>query len=181
VQGPQILLTQQSAAASFEFTATFTQAAGGWDASAAETFSSTATITQAAATWAAVASEAFSATGSFSQAAAAWDSIVAETFASTGTWTQAAGSWDASVNQTSDRTSTASFEQQAATWDASIDVPVSAEGGHRVGPVLIRRSLTQKPVVIPATDIDVTFVQPAASWAATARVNDDDLALLLAA
>jgi hypothetical protein len=205
VNGPQILLTQQSAAASFDFSATFAQAPASWDATDAETFSSTASFTQVAATWAAVASEAFSATGSFSQAAAAWASIVSETFASSGAWTQAAVSWAAEVAQSSDRTSVATFDQQAASWDASLEVPLALGGtGGKFGPVRLAPRQA-RPLVIPAISMDGTFVQPSAGWAAQAQriqppasftgsfaqpvgqwtaattVNDDDLALVLAA
>jgi hypothetical protein len=204
VNGPQILLTQQSAAASFDFSATFAQAPASWSATDAETFSSTASFAQVAATWAAVASEAFSATGSFSQAAAAWASIASETFASSGTWTQAAGSWAGTVDQTSDRTSVATFDQQAASWDASLDIPLALGGtGGKFGPVRLRQR--EVILVVPAIALDGAFVQPTAGWAANAEriqppvslsaafaqpvgqwtstttVNDDDLALVLAA
>ena len=181
MQGPQILLTQQDAAASFDFTATFSQAAASWDASAAETFTSTATILQAAATWAAVASEAFAATGSFSQAAAAWDAIVAETFASTATWTQAAGSWDAAVDQTSDRQFSATFDQAAGSWDAIATGPLSIGGtGGKFGFVRVVRPQPQI-IPIPEVAIDAAFAQSAGGWAASVRVNDDELVLILAA
>ena len=182
MQGPQVLLTQQDAAASFDFTATFSQAAGSWDASAAETFTSTATIVQAAAEWAAVASEAFAATGSFDQAAAAWDAVVAETFASTATFDQAAGSWDASVNQTSDRQFDATFDQAPGAWEASAGVPSTGGTSGKFGHVrFVRRREPESIVPIPAADLVAAFMQPPAGWAASARVNDDELVLILAA
>lgn len=184
MQGPQILLTQQGAAASFDFTASFSQAAAGWDATASETYTSTAAFAQVAATWAAVASEAFAATGSFVQAAAAWSAVASETLAATATWTQAAASWDASANQTSDRDVVATFDQATGSWEATVSGPAQTGGmGGRYGPRIIER--TVRRVVAPPLPEPVAavaeFSQAPASWAAVLSQTDDEIAILLAA
>jgi hypothetical protein len=45
----------------------------------------------------------------------------------------------------------------------------------------LRRLPQRTPALIPAANLDALFVQPAAGWAATLHVSDDELAVLLAA